>query len=70
MLGHLCALRCAMIKCDATGFALPFGGLYGNTRESPLRVPRTPGRDALSKSKEFKVVSSTENNMPLRTMQY
>ena len=44
--GSMCALRCAMIKCDATGFALPFGGLYGNTRESPLRVPRTPGEVA------------------------
>ena len=53
--GSMCALRCAMIKCDATGFALPFGGLYGNTRESPLRIPRTPGRDALPKSKELRL---------------
>ena len=67
--GSMCALRCATIKCGATGFALPFGGLYGNTRESPLRVPRTPGEDALSKSKELRLCQS-QKTCPLRYMQH
>ena len=64
--GSMCALRCATIKCGATGFALPFGGLYGNTRESPLRAPRTPGRDNLSKSKKLRLCQALKT-CPLRS---